>query len=86
MILLKVADISNEVRPLEVAEPWIECLLEEFFQQVGGEQVVLPTSTVVLPTSTNMLLATLLTLILPRNLVLKNVVYSIRLMHIYKCT
>ena len=35
MILLKVADISNEVRPLEVAEPWIECLLEEFFQQVG---------------------------------------------------
>ena len=34
MILLKVADISNEVRPLEVAEPWIECLLEEFFQQV----------------------------------------------------
>ena len=34
MILLKVADISNEVRPLEVAEPWIECLLEEFFIQV----------------------------------------------------
>ena len=34
MILLKTADISNEVRPLEVAEPWIECLLEEFFIQV----------------------------------------------------
>ena len=37
MILLKVADISNEVRPLEVAEPWIELLLEEFFQQVWGK-------------------------------------------------
>ena len=71
MILLKVADISNEVRPLEVAEPWIECLLEEFFQQVKGEQVVLPTSTLVLPTSTNIVLATLLTLILSINLVLK---------------
>ena len=34
VILLKVADISNEVRPLEVADPWVECLLQEFFNQV----------------------------------------------------
>ena len=34
MILIKVADISNEVRPQEVAEPWLECLLQEFFNQV----------------------------------------------------
>ena len=34
MILVKTADISNEVRPTEVAEPWVECLLEEFFNQV----------------------------------------------------
>lgn len=34
MILMKVADISNEARPMEVAEPWIDRLLEEFFTQV----------------------------------------------------
>lgn len=34
MILLKVADISNECRPMDVAEPWLECLLQEFFNQV----------------------------------------------------
>lgn len=36
MILMKVADISNEARPLGVAEPWLDCLLSEFFNQVGG--------------------------------------------------
>ena len=41
MILLKTADISNEVRPLEVAEPWIECLLEEFFIQVVMETLLI---------------------------------------------
>ncbi|KAL4221651.1 hypothetical protein ACF0H5_019908 [Mactra antiquata] len=39
MILLKTADISNEVRPLEVAEPWIERLLEEFFIQSDIEKL-----------------------------------------------
>jgi len=34
MILIKCADISNECRPMEVAEPWIDCLLQEFFNQV----------------------------------------------------
>ena len=36
MVLLKIADISNECRPLDVAEPWLECLLQEFFNQVKG--------------------------------------------------
>lgn len=34
MILIKCCDISNEVRPTEVAEPWVDCLLEEYFMQV----------------------------------------------------
>jgi len=34
MILIKVADISNELRPMDVANQWLECLLEEYFQQV----------------------------------------------------
>ncbi|XP_044540053.1 high affinity cGMP-specific 3',5'-cyclic phosphodiesterase 9A-like, partial [Gracilinanus agilis] len=34
MILIKCCDISNEVRPIEVAEPWVDCLLEEYFMQV----------------------------------------------------
>lgn len=33
-ILIKVSDISNEARPMEVAEPWLDCLLQEFFNQV----------------------------------------------------
>ena len=32
---MKVADISNEARPLSVASPWVDCLLQEFFNQVG---------------------------------------------------
>lgn len=34
MVLIKCCDISNEVRPTEVAEPWVDCLLEEYFMQV----------------------------------------------------
>ena len=33
-ILIKVSDISNEARPLDVARPWLDCLLQEFFHQV----------------------------------------------------
>ena len=36
MVLVKCCDISNELRPLEVAEPWLDCLLEEYFNQVAG--------------------------------------------------
>lgn len=39
MILLKVADISNECRPMDVAEPWLECLLQEFFNQSDMEKL-----------------------------------------------
>ncbi len=34
MVLIKCCDISNEVRPTDVAEPWVDCLLEEYFIQV----------------------------------------------------
>ena len=34
-IMIKVSDVSNEARPMEVAEPWLDCLLQEFFIQVG---------------------------------------------------
>lgn len=37
MVLIKCCDISNEVRPTEVAEPWVDCLLEEYFMQVTVE-------------------------------------------------
>ena len=33
-IMIKVSDVSNEARPMEVAEPWLDCLLQEFFIQV----------------------------------------------------
>ncbi len=38
MVLIKVADISNEARPLEVAEPWLDRLLQEFFAQSAAEK------------------------------------------------
>ncbi|KOC64183.1 High affinity cGMP-specific 3',5'-cyclic phosphodiesterase 9A [Habropoda laboriosa] len=38
MILIKVADISNEARPMEVAEPWLDRLLQEFFKQSDAEK------------------------------------------------
>ncbi|KAI8806061.1 hypothetical protein BJ742DRAFT_680431 [Cladochytrium replicatum] len=37
-MVIKCADISNEVRPPEVAEPWVDCLLEEFFTQSDTEK------------------------------------------------
>ncbi|XP_060071415.1 high affinity cGMP-specific 3',5'-cyclic phosphodiesterase 9A-like [Ylistrum balloti] len=39
IILIKVADISNECRPMDVAEPWLECLLQEFFNQSDVEKL-----------------------------------------------
>ena len=32
---IKAADVSTETRPRDVAEPWLECLLQEFFHQVS---------------------------------------------------
>ncbi|KAJ3257605.1 High affinity cAMP-specific and IBMX-insensitive 3',5'-cyclic phosphodiesterase 9A [Borealophlyctis nickersoniae] len=37
-MIMKSADISNEVRPTDVAEPWVDCLLEEFFTQSDREK------------------------------------------------
>ncbi|CAL8378168.1 high affinity cGMP-specific 3',5'-cyclic phosphodiesterase 9A isoform X1 [Gadus morhua] len=39
MILIKVSDISNEARPIEVAEPWLDCLLQEFYNQGDMEKL-----------------------------------------------
>jgi len=39
LMLIKSADISNEVRPTHVAEPWVDNLLEEFFMQHDKELV-----------------------------------------------
>ena len=38
MLLIKCCDISNEVRPMEVSEPWVDCLLEEYFMQSDREK------------------------------------------------
>ena len=40
-IFIKVADVSNEARPMDVAEPWLECLLEESFNQVDSSFLLL---------------------------------------------
>merc|ERR1711936_1125810 len=37
MILIKACDISNECRPIIVSEGWVECLMEEYFQQSDKE-------------------------------------------------
>ncbi|XP_013391999.1 high affinity cGMP-specific 3',5'-cyclic phosphodiesterase 9A isoform X2 [Lingula anatina] len=39
MVLVKCCDISNEVRPAEVSEPWVDCLLEEYFNQSDREKL-----------------------------------------------
>ncbi|KAG9349097.1 hypothetical protein JZ751_029417 [Albula glossodonta] len=39
MIMIKVSDISNEARPMDVAEPWLDCLLQEFFNQSDMEKL-----------------------------------------------
>ena len=33
-ILMKISDISNECRPVSVSIAWLDCLLNEFFNQV----------------------------------------------------
>ena len=38
LMLIKSCDISNEVRPTKVAEPWVDCLLEEYFRQSDIEK------------------------------------------------
>ena len=38
VVLVKACDISNEVRPMEVSEPWVDCLLEEYFMQSDREK------------------------------------------------
>ncbi|XP_065220841.1 high affinity cGMP-specific 3',5'-cyclic phosphodiesterase 9A [Planococcus citri] len=38
MVLIKVADISNEARPMNVAEPWLDKLFKEFFSQSDKEK------------------------------------------------
>lgn len=44
-MIVKCADISNEVRPTNVAEPWVEALLNEFFAQSDREKLEgLPTA------------------------------------------
>eukprot|EP00128_Syssomonas_multiformis_P008499 Colp12_sorted_trinity150504_noHs@36552 len=37
-LLIKCSDISNEARPTDVSEPWVDCLLEEFFNQSDLEK------------------------------------------------
>jgi 3'5'-cyclic nucleotide phosphodiesterase len=39
MLLIKVADISNEARPLDIAEPWLDRLMQEFFAQSAAEKM-----------------------------------------------
>ncbi|XP_071957474.1 high affinity cGMP-specific 3',5'-cyclic phosphodiesterase 9A-like [Antedon mediterranea] len=39
MVLIKCCDISNEVRPMEVSEPWVDCLLTEYFIQSDREKM-----------------------------------------------
>ncbi|KXJ21275.1 High affinity cGMP-specific 3',5'-cyclic phosphodiesterase 9A [Exaiptasia diaphana] len=38
-IMIKVSDVSNEARPMDVAEPWLDCLLQEFFIQSDVEKM-----------------------------------------------
>ena len=36
--MFKTADISNEARPTNVSEPWVDLLLQEFFNQSDLEK------------------------------------------------
>ena len=38
VVMVKACDISNEVRPMEISEPWVDCLLEEYFMQSDREK------------------------------------------------
>lgn len=37
-IIVKCADVSNEVRPENIATPWIERLFSEYFEQSAREK------------------------------------------------
>lgn len=39
MVLIKVSDISNEARPMDIAEQWLDRLLQEFFKQSDAEKL-----------------------------------------------
>ena len=44
-MLIKCSDISNEIRPNKIADPWVGNLLEEFFRQSDKEKAEnLPTA------------------------------------------
>jgi hypothetical protein len=44
-MIMKCSDISNEVRPKHISEPWVDNLLEEFFHQSDTEKAEgLPTA------------------------------------------
>jgi len=44
-MIIKCSDISNEVRPQKLSEPWVDSLLEEFFTQSDREKAEgLPTA------------------------------------------
>ena len=38
MILIKACDVSNELRPADVSEPWVDRLLQEYFMQTDREK------------------------------------------------
>ena len=38
-VIIKCADVSNEVRPETVAKPWVKCLFEEYSQQCAREKM-----------------------------------------------
>ncbi|KAG5441907.1 High affinity cGMP-specific 3',5'-cyclic phosphodiesterase 9A [Clonorchis sinensis] len=40
LILLKTCDISNETRPAAISDPWLGCLLDEFFFQANAERKI----------------------------------------------
>ena len=35
LILIKACDVSNELRPMDISEPWADRLMQESFQQVS---------------------------------------------------
>ncbi|XP_078287932.1 high affinity cGMP-specific 3',5'-cyclic phosphodiesterase 9A-like [Rhinoraja longicauda] len=37
-VLIKCCDTSNEARPLQVSDPWVDCLLQEYFMQGDRER------------------------------------------------
>ena len=37
-MLVKACDVSNELRPREIANAWMECLMEEYYAQSDLEK------------------------------------------------